>query len=545
MQYFLILYKDIKQKLKKQKLAIFLLLAFALTKTCFASSSADFKLEYDSIDTSFSALYGDDFYIDGGMISIQRIGSSADFKIEPIFLTDPAGPTCGNGVIDSGEICDSGNFGGLTCGDFGYPNGNLVCVSCTSIDISSCYTSRSGSSNPAGNPNWIWNNDDDDDDDNETGNEEQEGENQEEENQEPTETPDENEQASEDEEQEEENQEATEEDNENNEEENKKEDQDQVSESEESGEQEKPSELLDEEKIPEKIENKIEKKPSEPEPATAKPEIESEKTIEDKQEEQRENLYPAAEEQKEAQAEQIHFNYNWLFNFEYHLKTYSKWQIIDSIDQTPLLAGELEKNKTYSLSVYDQKNQLIEKKEIKTNEDGDFSYEIENQLEPGRYDVVFVEQVNGKPKFIRQYFLNVKKEKEEDKKINLGTINPDQNWPTINIKASPRNEVFIYIEDKKGLIELFEEKVDNFGLMDFEIPKDLPKGEYKMYIIELTQAGKENYKITKDITYLFEIDDLLHATAPEENSNYLFLYFISFWVLLLFFSYRLIVKNKK
>ena len=53
----------------------------------------------------------------------------------------PAGPICGNGNIDPGEQCDGTNFGGQTCGSFGYSRsgGSLSCTNdCQTIDTSGC-----------------------------------------------------------------------------------------------------------------------------------------------------------------------------------------------------------------------------------------------------------------------------------------------------------------------------------------------------------------------------------------------------------------------
>ena len=51
---------------------------------------------------------------------------------------------CGDGVKDSGEQCDINDFGGLTCGSYGYPSGELVCTAGCIIDFSGCYTPSGG-----------------------------------------------------------------------------------------------------------------------------------------------------------------------------------------------------------------------------------------------------------------------------------------------------------------------------------------------------------------------------------------------------------------
>jgi len=47
--------------------------------------------------------------------------------------------TCGNEVINSGEVCDGSALGGKTCKDFGYTEGNLSCCKdCKNFDLSKC-----------------------------------------------------------------------------------------------------------------------------------------------------------------------------------------------------------------------------------------------------------------------------------------------------------------------------------------------------------------------------------------------------------------------
>ncbi|MBN2722434.1 MAG: SBBP repeat-containing protein [Deltaproteobacteria bacterium] len=52
---------------------------------------------------------------------------------------DPDPETCGDGVVDIGEECDSGGIpGGSLCTDHGYNSGNVICRSDCSIDWSEC-----------------------------------------------------------------------------------------------------------------------------------------------------------------------------------------------------------------------------------------------------------------------------------------------------------------------------------------------------------------------------------------------------------------------
>ena len=48
---------------------------------------------------------------------------------------------CGDGIISGTEECDTGEFGGETCGTQGFDGGSLGCSFC-SLDDSGCYTGR-------------------------------------------------------------------------------------------------------------------------------------------------------------------------------------------------------------------------------------------------------------------------------------------------------------------------------------------------------------------------------------------------------------------
>ncbi len=45
---------------------------------------------------------------------------------------------CGNGLLEAGEACDGGDFGGFSCADFGSSSGNLTCLGSCQVDWSAC-----------------------------------------------------------------------------------------------------------------------------------------------------------------------------------------------------------------------------------------------------------------------------------------------------------------------------------------------------------------------------------------------------------------------
>src|SRR3989338_4056600 len=73
------------------------------------------------------------FSYDGGDLGC--LDDCSDYDYGECFGDD----ICGNGIVDSDELCDSDNIRGRTCEDEGYGSGTLSCsVDCNSYDISEC-----------------------------------------------------------------------------------------------------------------------------------------------------------------------------------------------------------------------------------------------------------------------------------------------------------------------------------------------------------------------------------------------------------------------
>ncbi|HLC95842.1 MAG TPA: thrombospondin type 3 repeat-containing protein [Candidatus Nanoarchaeia archaeon] len=68
----------------------------------------------------------------------------------------PSGqPYCGDGIINNDEECDTNNFGGATCSDYGFDSGSLACNSCN-ISITGCFDlDRDNDAIPDSNDNCI------------------------------------------------------------------------------------------------------------------------------------------------------------------------------------------------------------------------------------------------------------------------------------------------------------------------------------------------------------------------------------------------------
>ncbi len=109
----------------------------------FASTSADFDLDFDTVTTGAQQYESSDFYIHAGITPIETGSLSSDFTVETINLI-PEISVCGNGIIEDGEMCDGTEFGGQSCINLGFSEGNLTCVECTTMSTTSCANEGGG-----------------------------------------------------------------------------------------------------------------------------------------------------------------------------------------------------------------------------------------------------------------------------------------------------------------------------------------------------------------------------------------------------------------
>ena len=64
-------------------------------------------------------------------------GSPVFHLVAPPVVTTPS-IICGNGIIETGEQCDSSNFGGATCATYGMTIGSLTCSSSCTLSTNQC-----------------------------------------------------------------------------------------------------------------------------------------------------------------------------------------------------------------------------------------------------------------------------------------------------------------------------------------------------------------------------------------------------------------------
>ncbi|ANM29532.1 hypothetical protein ABI59_07965 [Acidobacteria bacterium Mor1] len=68
----------------------------------------------------------------------------------------PAFATCGNDVIDPGEVCDGADLGGLDCTDFDCAGGTLMCkADCSDYDTDGCGRCSGGATFVLPDDTWF------------------------------------------------------------------------------------------------------------------------------------------------------------------------------------------------------------------------------------------------------------------------------------------------------------------------------------------------------------------------------------------------------
>lgn len=104
----------------------------------------------------------EDFGYGGGILACNPPGAPGSCRLDFSGCTDPVddSPFCGNDIIESGESCDGTELGGVGCGDLGFFSGSLACINCH-FDTSYCAGAVTKESNIKSCDNEI---DDDDDD---------------------------------------------------------------------------------------------------------------------------------------------------------------------------------------------------------------------------------------------------------------------------------------------------------------------------------------------------------------------------------------------
>jgi hypothetical protein len=97
----------------------------------------------DDVDVDF----GDDNFANEGFTGVEDTLNVLAFG-----LSTGTAAVCGNGVIETPEVCDGLNLGGQTCVTQGFDAGTLACAgSCLAFDTTGCFNCRKGKSDGSWN----------------------------------------------------------------------------------------------------------------------------------------------------------------------------------------------------------------------------------------------------------------------------------------------------------------------------------------------------------------------------------------------------------
>ena len=95
----------------------------------------DSQCTLTNVERQYFTVCNSGYYITGQATSVSQLLGKQSCTPSP---GTSQTPRCGNGVIDTGEYCDTSNVG-ASCTDYGFTSGTLKCASnCLDIDISQC-----------------------------------------------------------------------------------------------------------------------------------------------------------------------------------------------------------------------------------------------------------------------------------------------------------------------------------------------------------------------------------------------------------------------
>ncbi|MBN2307265.1 hypothetical protein JXD20_04740 [Candidatus Peregrinibacteria bacterium] len=111
-----------------------------------SSTSASYRLDYARFISDSDQKTSSSYNLTDSISDISADGSSASYNLRNVYASPAVvGPTCGNGIIETGEQCEGTDFNGLTCSSYGFNSGNLQCVNCQIVTTSCFNTSPGGS----------------------------------------------------------------------------------------------------------------------------------------------------------------------------------------------------------------------------------------------------------------------------------------------------------------------------------------------------------------------------------------------------------------
>jgi len=205
-----------------------------------------------------------------------------------------------------------------------------------------------------------------------------------------------------------------------------------------------------------------------------------------------------------------------------------------TIDTTPLIAGQLEKNKKYKVIVTTEKGGVISEETVSTSQTGKFIYEPKKVLSKGIYQfqvhniekntntiaTAYDLEIGSTKKEYRKIEINSFAKKKniksnEEKTISLGRMEKVKEKLFIKGYAEPFATIFAYFQSE---IKIVKTTTDKNGYFEIKIPEDLETGGHTVRILQKLSDGT----VSENLTYEFElvsppsekIEKTLHPASP-------------------------------
>lgn len=217
---------------------------------------------------------------------------------------------------------------------------------------------------------------------------------------------------------------------------------------------------------------------------------------------------------------------------------------IRTIDSTPVLQGELGKNKTYKLILRDSDGKVLETKKITTDQNGKFTYETQVTLPSGSSSQIQIVDQRDETDIRATYNFEVVAKKAEYLDLKINSFGDKENLhvglenaveqalhigeiertTAIDGYATPFAEIVAYFQKrdsapttKAALLSYFEKdeliiiktKADQDGYFEIEIPAKLSAGDHSVRISQVFPDGT----VSADLQYDFSL--VTHGTSSS------------------------------
>ncbi|MDD5103048.1 MAG: hypothetical protein PHX93_01465 [Candidatus Peribacteraceae bacterium] len=112
----------------------FITCAAGILTCCPKVCAQGFIVDYQSVQGKTGMLSTSQFFVEGGMVSLQGTGNGTTIQTS----TPGTGAMCGDNIREDNEECDGSDVGSVSCQSLGFAHGNILCTDQCVIDSSGC-----------------------------------------------------------------------------------------------------------------------------------------------------------------------------------------------------------------------------------------------------------------------------------------------------------------------------------------------------------------------------------------------------------------------